>query len=219
MAALWQPSLLWTPPSWLTTADPLRCGLAAQSAAASIPGKSDTETSSSSSNHADDQSSDNGADADAEKAAEPRAGGAHNYKQSQRSPQQVDGASVHFNGATNTSDSSSSSSSSSSGTDSDSGSDSSDAPRAAVQQPWASANVFADLDRAFAVSSDFQSRRRAMHLLQRGTDRPAAAKTAVALEAEYIPPAAGDNPVHIRARVRSAGAALTSTDSRLKSVT
>ena len=208
VVAIWQPSLLWTPPVWLTTAETPRRSSAAGSAPAVTPGKvvdSDTETSSSSSSSTRANgagSSGDSADSEAKRASEPMSGSACCLGPSRSPPQNVKKANVLANRARSGGESGSSSSDS----DSDSESDSSTLPQEAVTPPWASADVFAELDQAFAASAGVPSRRRAMDLLQRGVGRPPDMQDNAALKAEFLPSAAGDNPVHIRARASTAGA-------------
>ena len=195
VAALWQPSLLWMPPAWLTAAAAHSGERAPDAAAVVRPGEHGdacTETSSSSGTHADGGcSSGDEAGSGLLDGCEPgdRRGVLH--------PQETEEARTCVDmGTAQCSRESSSSDSSSSESDSPSTS----------RRPWqAPADVFGELDMAFAGASGPQSRRRALDLLQRGTGRPADAEPKAALEAEFAAPAAGDNPVHVRTCLQTSG--------------
>ena len=215
VAALWQPSLLWTAPAWLTTADP--------------PRRSSAETECGRCHAGEGQAT----------AARRRAAAAAPMPTVNAAvaivltPMWAEVANIRLSAHITWSEAGvrlntwtqpvcmaagRATEATAAAATAIVGGDGLNPPRTAVQQPWASADVFADLDRAFAASSGFQSRRRAMDLLQRGVGKPAVLEMKAALEAEFIPPAAGDNPVHVRARVASAGAILTVTALPTKSV-
>ena len=191
VAALWQPSLLWTPPLWLSAAaehssTQVPCATAANT---SKRGESSTETSSSSGTHADGgNSSGDEAGEGSPASCEP----SHPPHPHETSPpaQRTVTADIQ---------------SSSDGSSRSSSSTEDDSPCQPGQQWQTPADVFGELDAAFAAASGPQSRRRALDLLQRGTKRPAAPETKLALEAHFAAPADGDNPVFVRARAQHTG--------------
>jgi len=190
VAALWQPSLLWTPPAWLrVAAEP--CGTDAPFAAVLGTDKrreSSTETSSSSGTHADGGNSSSDEAGSASPATHEPSNPPHPHGTS-LPPQRIDSADMQ-----SSSDGSSSSSSSGDGT-----------PCQYGQQWQTPADVFGELDAAFTAASGPQSRRRALDLLKRGSGRPAAPEAELALDAQFAAPAEGDNPVFVRASAQSSG--------------
>ena len=150
VAALWQPSLLWTAPAWLTTAAAQSGSRAAHVAAVNADqhGTSSTETSSSSGTHADGgSSSGDGADGAASDDSEPGDRGAtRTPRETQQAPRRNDTANTLSSRDSSSSDSSSD------------GDDSASPPSQLQQMP---ADMFGELDMAFATASGRHSRRRA----------------------------------------------------------
>ena len=190
VAALWPPSLLWTPPAWLSVA-PKPCGTDTPCAAVISTAKrreSSTETSSISGTHADGGDSSGDEAGSAPPAARVPSDPPH-PSETTSPPQRI-----------NTADQRSSSDGSSSGGEDDS-------PCQSGQLWQTPADVFGELDAAFTAASGLQSRRRALDLLKRGSGRPAAPEAKLALEAHFAAPAEGDNPVFVRASAQPSGEA------------